>query len=103
MVGGDGAPQRKIGRSYPVDIRDSAEFLVVMGRLRNLSESQQGLLDNVLRWTLRSMRHPSGYFYFLRWRTWGYSPMYLRWQAWMLWGLANVWPQHTETAKSEDR
>jgi len=87
-----GTPYRKIGRAYPVDIRDPAEFLVVMGGLRDLSEPQRSLLDKVLCWTLRSMRHSSGYFYFLRWRTWGYSPMYLRWQAWMLWGLATVWP-----------
>jgi hypothetical protein len=88
----DGTPRRKIGRPYPVDIRDPAQFLVVMGGVRELSGPQRSLLDKVLHWTLRSMRHPSGYFYFLRWRTWGYSPMYLRWQAWMLWGLANVLP-----------
>ena len=92
----DGTPRRKMGRQYPVDIRDPVEFLVVMGQLDRLSESQHNLLESVLQWTFDTMQHRSGYFYFLRWRTWGYSPMYLRWQAWMLWGLTNVLSFHEE-------
>jgi len=92
FFGPDGTPYRKLGSPYPVDIRDSAQFLVVLGRLKELNQYQRSLLDKVLGWTFRSMRHSSGYFYFLRWRKWAYSPMYLRWQAWMLWGLVNVLP-----------
>jgi hypothetical protein len=92
----NGTPWRKVGQQYPVDIRAPAEFLVVIGQLKRLNESQCNLLENVLQWTLRYMQHRNGYFYFLRWRNWGYSPMYLRWQAWMLWGLANVLPFYEE-------
>jgi hypothetical protein len=92
----DGTPWRKIGRRYPVDIRDVAELLVVMGQLGRLNESQRRLVDLVLQWASRAMQHRSGYFYSLRWHSWGYSPLYLRWQAWMLWGLANVLPLYRD-------
>lgn len=92
----DGTPWRKVGQQYPLDIRDPAEFLVVMGQLEQLNESQHNLLENVLQWTFRTMQHRSGYFYFLRWRNWGCSPMYLRWQAWMLWALVSVLPLYGE-------
>jgi hypothetical protein len=93
----NGAPWRKIRRQYPVDIRDAAELLVVLGQLGTLSNLQRNLLERVLAWTLRTMYDRRGYFYFLRWRSWGYSPLYLRWQAWMLWGLANVLPLYGES------
>ncbi|MDD5542168.1 MAG: hypothetical protein PHX83_03260 [Acidobacteriia bacterium] len=93
-----GAPRRKIGMAYPVDIRDPAEFMAMMGRMERLSADQNSLLAKVFRWTVKEMRNPGGYFYSLRWRVWRYSPMYLRWQAWMLWAMSNLLT-HSEDLK----
>lgn len=95
----DGTPWRKIGGQYPIDVRDPAQFMVVMGRIGDLSASQSAQLEQLVQWTLGHMRDPSGYFYFQRWHRWGYSPAYLRWQAWMMWGLANVLPCLTKRSE----
>ena len=94
-----GTPWRMLGRQYPVDVRDVAELLVVMGQLGQLNQRQRELVDHVLQWALRAMRHRRGYFYSLRWRGWAYSPLYLRWQAWMLWGLACVLPLYADNKR----
>lgn len=88
----NGQPYRKIGKRFPVDIRDAAELLIVLGQLGELVPFQQVLLQHVLNWTFDHMRIEKGYFGYQRWPKFLQPGIYLRWQAWMLLAMANILP-----------
>lgn len=94
----DGRPRRKLSAQYPIDIRDCAQLMVVIGRIPDPSRVQIDLLSRVVSWTIGHMLSRRGYAYFQRWKHWSYTPYYLRWQAWLLWGLANSRRHLTESA-----
>jgi hypothetical protein len=83
-----GQPRRMVNRRWPVDVRDCAQAMIVLARLRGLDPRAEGMLEQVAAWTICKMQAPEGYFYHLRWR-WYVPPIpYVRFQGWMLMALA---------------
>jgi hypothetical protein len=92
LIDPDGRPRRSLHRAEPVDIRDCAVALLVLGHLAGAPGAARARAA-VLRWTLDQLLDRRGYFYF---QHGGPLPMrnrvrYPRWQAWMLLALAPWW------------
>lgn len=101
----DGYPFRKLGRRYPLDIRDPAQLLITVGGLAEPTAGQLELAARVLSWTNRHMWSRRGYYYFTRLRQIGPSPCFPRAQAWMLLALTVAGPmlerQHARQGTGE--
>ncbi len=78
-------------RRYPVDIHSCAEAILCLSQL---ADRYEGALDRALAvadWTISHMRHPSGYFYYRRYRWLTIKIPYMRWgQAWMMSALTRL-------------
>lgn len=83
-----GHPRRQINRLWPLDLRDCAQAIIVLSLLRGDNLSANGMLHQVVGWTIRNMQASGGYFYYLRWK-WFVTPIpYIRFQGWMMVALA---------------
>jgi hypothetical protein len=83
-----GQPRRLANRVWPVDLRDCAQAIIVLARLRGLDPRAEAMLERVTEWTICNMQAPEGYFYHLRWRQYVPPIPYVRFQGWMLLALA---------------
>ena len=82
----DGRPRRSSQSDYPVDLRDCTQAIIVAGLVDPPHEYPR--LCRVLDWTLRHMRLRSGLIAYQRWPV-GLNPVvYLRFQAWFLYGIS---------------
>ncbi len=79
-----GQPRRLVNRLWPSDLRDCAQAIIVLSRLKEVDQSTEHLLHNVMEWTVSHMQSPSGYFYYLRWRRFVPPISYIRFQGWMM-------------------
>lgn len=75
---------------YPIDVHAPAQLLVCLSKL-DLHSNHKELIDNVLRWTIKNMQDPKGYFYYQKWKYFTNKIPYIRWtQAWMFYALSFV-------------
>lgn len=76
---------------YPVDMHAVAHAILTLVRLRARIPDALPAAKSLAEWSLREMRDPSGYFYYLRRRAFRNRLPYMRWvQAWMLLALAEL-------------
>ncbi len=86
---GDGIVKYFSDRVYPIDIHASAHAIVTLSVLREFDPGNLSLAQSILDWTVKHMRHPSGYFYYQKWPWMTVRIPYMRWsQAWMLYAMA---------------
>ena len=84
----DGQPRRSLDRLWPLDLRDCAQAIILLSRLRKTNQSAEAMRHQVTGWTVRNMQAPSGYFYYLRWQRFVTPIPYVRFQGWMMVALA---------------
>ncbi len=76
---------------YPVDIHSCAEAILCLSQLTTRYEDALDRALAVAAWTISHMRHPSGYFYYRRYRWLTIKIPYMRWgQAWMMSALVRL-------------
>jgi hypothetical protein len=76
---------------YPVDIHSCAEAVLCLSQLSARYEDALSRACAVADWTLAHMRHPSGTFYYRRYRWLTIKIPYMRWgQAWMMVALTKL-------------
>jgi hypothetical protein len=89
-------------RRYPIDIHSCAEAILCLTQLSDRYDDAWGRARAVANWTLAHMRHPSGYFYYRRYRRLTIKMPYMRWgQAWMMSALAKHLGQSRSAPASE--
>ena len=74
--------------TYPIDIHAPAQLVVTLAKLE-LLRSNKELVERVLKWTIRNMQDPKGYFYYQK-KKWITSKIsYIRWaQSWMFYSFS---------------
>ncbi len=84
----DGSPKWMSDRDYPHDIHGAAQGIITFARHR---EEYPGLAIRVARWSLDTMYHPDGRFYYQEGRCWKKRFTLMRWcNAWMARALAHL-------------
>src|SRR5262249_26366559 len=85
----DGRPKYYHNRLFPVDAHSAAAAIIALVELSDSVSGSLGMAENVIRWALRHLQDPTGYFYYRRTRFYTIKIPYFRWaQAWMLYALA---------------
>jgi hypothetical protein len=85
----DGGSYYRYPRPWPSNIHDQAQGIITFAEAPN----GQGLeaARRIADWTLSSMHHPAGYFFYLRYPWFTNRIPFIRWgQAWMLVALATL-------------
>jgi hypothetical protein len=84
-------PRLTDANRYPVDIHSCAEAILCLSQLARRYDDALVRAQAVAEWTLAHMRHPSGYFFYRRYRWLTIKIPYMRWgQAWMMAALARL-------------
>jgi hypothetical protein len=84
-------PRLTEARRYPVDIHSCAEAILCLSQLSARYDDALARACAVADWTLAHMRHPSGAFYYRRYRWLTIRIPYMRWgQAWMMLALTRL-------------
>jgi len=92
----DGAAKYYDNKVLPIDIHSLCQAVVV---LSDPLAGQMELSERVLRWMLRHMWSPKGYFYFRRGRFYTNKIPYMRWsQAWAFHALTSYLYNKTRMA-----
>ncbi len=81
-------------RRWPANIHNQAQGIITFVRAARfgtgLGGEHAGFARTILAWTLRHMRDPQGYFYFLKYPAFTNRIPYMRWgQAWMMNALSH--------------
>jgi len=72
---------------FPLDINNPAQLIITLSKLGKLKE-MKSLAGKVLNWTIATMQHRTGYFYYQKHRFYKIKIPYMRWsQAWMFYAL----------------
>lgn len=72
---------------YPIDIHAPSQLFVTLFRA-GIFDQHRELAERVLRWTVKHMQSPRGYFYYQKRRFLTNKISYMRWsQAWIFYGL----------------
>jgi rhamnogalacturonyl hydrolase YesR len=83
---------------YPIDIHAPAQLVVTLTKFGNFKQNKN-LIDNVLKWTIKNMQSPNGYFYYQKKKLITSKVPYIRWaQAWMFYAFSYYF---TENNKNE--
>ncbi|MFC1785822.1 delta-aminolevulinic acid dehydratase, partial [Candidatus Neomarinimicrobiota bacterium] len=84
----DGTPKYYHDKVYPTDIHCSAQLIVTLFHLNKL-QKYNGLVNQVLHWTITNMQDKKGYFYYQKRKYWTNKIPYMRWsQAFMFYALS---------------
>ena len=84
----DGTPGYYHERLYPLDVHSAAQGVITFVEMKDLMPDADAMADRVVRWTIRNLQDPAGFFYFQRHRFYTNRISYMRWaQAWMLYAL----------------
>ena len=74
---------------YPIDIHAPAQLVITLSRLGKFQENI-GLVNNVLKYTIKHMQSKEGFFYYQINKFFTSKIPYMRWsQAWMFYALSN--------------
>ena len=85
----DGTPGYYHERLYPLDVHSAAQGAITFVEMKDLMPDADAMADRVVRWTIRNLQDPAGFFYFQRHRFYTNRISYMRWaQAWMLYALS---------------
>jgi hypothetical protein len=103
LISGNGRPLRMLGRAWPLDLRDCAQAIITLMRLREIEPQAAASGQQVTQWTINNMQAAQGYFYYLRCGRWPVPIIYIRFQAWMLVALATYLRIHDSTRRSVAR
>jgi hypothetical protein len=80
----NGLPRCYNTKTYPADIHNAAESIIVFIRLRDLDTSNMDWAKKIALWTVTNMQDPKGYFYYQKHKHYSNKIPYMRWsQAWM--------------------
>ncbi len=72
---------------YPIDIHAPSQLFVTLQKA-GIFQQHQELAERVLRWTVKHMQSPQGYFYYQKRKYLTNKIAYMRWsQAWIFYGL----------------
>lgn len=84
-------PRLTEAHRYPIDIHSCAEAILCLTQLGERYDDALARAQRVAEWTIANMRHPTGYFYYRRYRWLTIKIPYMRWgQAWMMIALARL-------------
>lgn len=85
----DGRPKYYVHQSYPIDIHCCAQAIIVLSQLQHLNPTCELILDKVIRWTVKYMQSPEGYFYYRKYPGLIIKIPYFRWgESWMFKALS---------------
>lgn len=87
----EGVPKYYSDAQYPIDIHSCAQALIVFSDFSQVHEAAAERAWTVLRWTLKHMQSPEGFFYYQHYGWWVNRLPFMRWgQAWMFRALARL-------------
>jgi hypothetical protein len=87
----EGAPRYYHDRTYPVDVHSVAQAIITLGLLAGRDARCAPTREAVVRWAVRHLLHPDGYFMYQKRRFGTNRIPYMRWgQAWMLLALSTL-------------
>ncbi len=97
LFNADGSPRWMNDKDFPHDIHGAAQGILTFSR--HLA-THGSLVDNIIRWSITSMYHPEGRFYYQRTKYFTKKFTLLRWcNAWMTRGLC-AYLRHSKNAET---
>jgi hypothetical protein len=85
----DGRPGYYHDRLYPHDVHSAAQGVITFVELTDLMPNAKSMASRVVRWAIKELQDPAGFFYFQKHSLYTNKTPYIRWaQAWMLYALS---------------
>ena len=85
----DGRPGYYHDRLYPHDVHSAAQGVITFVELTDLMPNAKSMASRVVRWAIKELQDPAGFFYFQKHPLYTIKTPYMRWaQAWMLYALS---------------
>jgi hypothetical protein len=85
----DGTPGYYHDRLHPLDVHSAAQGVITFVEMTDLMPNAKAMASRVVRWAIKTLQDPTGFFYFQRHRFYTVRISYMRWaQAWMLYALS---------------
>lgn len=92
FIRADGAARYFNDRTFPIDMHSVAQSIITLTEFRHLQPDAARRADDVLRWAVKHMWDPAGFFYYRCYPVGRNKIAYFRWsEAWMLLALAWAW------------
>lgn len=98
----EGIPKYYNRSVYPIDIHCPAQLPITLGKL-NVLEKNSEMVLKVMKWTIKNLQDPQGYFYFQAGKRTKIKIPYIRWaQAWMFLSLATYFSETLKKCEYEE-
>jgi len=76
-------------RTWPIDIHNQAQGIITFSNMAKFDKRFLDFAEIIVKWTIRHMQNPAGFFYYQVWPFGKNKIPYMRWnQAWMLLSLS---------------
>lgn len=95
-----GKPKYYNNQTYPIDIHCPAQLIITLSKLNKFNQYPE-LASNVLKWTLRYMQSPKGYFYYQLKSGISSKISYMRWSNAFMFNALSHYIKHFSVNKYE--